>query len=175
MLPTILAISGSLRGNSSNASVINTAAAYADNKARFVIYNGLGSLPPFDDGKEPPASVSEFRKILREVDGIFICQPEYAFGVSGVLKNAIDWTVSSGEFVYKPTALVTAATGGDKAHAAMLLTFTALSASIADECKLLLPFIRSRMDERGNICDAATISAIHAVVDALISAINKIR
>lgn len=166
---TILAISGSLRSNSSNAAVINTAAAYASDKARFIIYDGLGSIPPFDDSKEPSASVLEFRKALREADGIFICQPEYAFGVSGVLKNAIDWTVSSGEFVYKPTALITAATGGDKAHAAMLLTFTALSAHIADGSRLLLSYIRSKMDEKGNVKDEATIAGIYSVVDSLIA------
>ncbi len=169
--PTILAISGSLRANSSNAAVINVAAEYLKDKANFVIYNGLASIPPFDDSKEPPAPVVEFRNMLKEADGIFLCTPEYAFGVPGVLKNAIDWTVSSGEFVYKPTALITAATGGDKAHASLLLTFTALSAHLADDSRLLLSFIRSKMDAHNNITDHATIVAIHAVMDSLITQI----
>ena len=169
---TILAISGSLRSNSSNAAVINVAAAYLKSKANFVVYNGLGAIPPFDDSKEPSAAVTDFRAQLKAADGVFICQPEYTFGVSGVLKNAIDWTVSSGELVYKPTALITAATGGDKAHAAMLLTFTALSAHVTDASALLIPYIRSKMNEQGSVSDAATINAIHAVMDALMADIS---
>jgi NAD(P)H-dependent FMN reductase len=166
---TILAISGSLRANSSNAAVIDVAVEYLKDKVNFIIYNGLAKIPPFDDSKEPPREVIAFREQLKAADGIFICQPEYAFGVSGVLKNAIDWTVSSGEFVYKSTALITAATGGDKAHAAMLLTFTALSAHVTDATKLLISFVRSKMDPSGNVTDQATVNAIHAVLDALVS------
>jgi len=168
---TILAISGSLRANSSNTAVINVAAEYLRDKVNFLIYNGLATIPPFDDSKEPAAPVVEFRNMLKEADGIFLCTPEYAFGVPGVLKNAIDWTVSSGEFVYKPTALITAATGGDKAHASLLLTLTALSAQTTEASTLLISFIRAKMHD-GEVKDPATRNAIDTVMDALIENIN---
>lgn len=164
----ILAISGSLRANSSNYAVINAAAALVPAHVNFNVYRGLAAIPAFDDSKDPPAEVIEFRSLLSAADGILICQPEYAFGVSGVLKNALDWTVSSGEFVNKPVALITAATGGNNAHAALLLTFTALSACIPDEAKLLISFVRSKMDEKGEIKDEPTRQAIQSVVNALI-------
>ncbi len=126
-LPNILAISGSLRPNSSNNKVIDTATAMLAGKANVTLYDGLGKLPHFDDSKEEYAEVARWRQLLRQADGVLICSPEYAFGVPGSLKNALDWTVSSGELVYKPLALITAATGGDKAHAALLNTFRALS------------------------------------------------
>lgn len=169
---TILAISGSLRENSSNNAVINAVAGMVSDDVDFVIYKGLGTLPHFDDSKAPAAEVLDLRKQLHEADGVLICSPEYAFGVPGVLKNALDWTVSSGEFVNKPLALITAATGGDKAHASLLLTFQALSARLSDETKLLIQFVRSKMDDKGNIKDEATLTAIRAAIDGLVTIIN---
>src|SRR5579871_3597845 len=125
---SILAISGSLRSNSSNNAVNNAAAELVYGDVNFIIYQGLGCLPHFNDSQDPAPEVLEFRKMLTEADGVLICSPEYAFGVPGVLKNALDWTVASGEFVNKPVALITAATGGTNAHASLLLTLTALSA-----------------------------------------------
>lgn len=169
---TILAISGSLRENSSNNAVINVVAGMVNEDVDLIIYKGLGTLPHFDDSKAPAAEVLDLRKQLREADGVLICSPEYAFGVPGVLKNALDWTVSSGEFVNKPLALITAATGGDKAHASLLLTFQALSARLSDETKLLIPFVRSKMDDKGNIKDEATLTAIRAAINGLMTIIN---
>ena len=169
----ILAISGSLRPNSSNDAVIKTAATLVAGKAGFIIYDGLGSLPHFNDSQDPAPEVIAFRKLLAQADGLFICSPEYAFGVPGVLKNALDWTVSSGELVNKPVAVITAATSGDKAHASLLLTLTALSAHVLDECTLLIPFIRSKIDTEGNVKDSETIEAINHIMDTFINDIRN--
>ncbi len=171
-LPKILAISGSLRSNSSNNTVINTAVALLAGKANVVIYDGLGRLPHFDDSKEEYTEVTRWRNLIRESDGVLICSPEYAFGVPGSLKNALDWTVSKGELVYKPLALVTAATGGDKAHAALLNTFTALSTNVTEDTSLLIPYIRAKMNPSGEITDAATLAAIERVLGSLIKLIS---
>src|ERR1700722_3564247 len=75
----ILAISGSLRANSSNNAIINSAAQLVYGAVDFIIYEGLGNLPHFNDSKDPAAEVIEFRSLLQEADGILICSPEYAF------------------------------------------------------------------------------------------------
>ncbi len=116
----------------------------------------------------PPATVEAWRRQLSEASAVLICTPEYAFGVPGSLKNALDWTVSSGDFVDKPVALITAATSGDKAHASLLLTFSALSAKLSEETNLLISFIRAKITAEGNIKDAETINALQAVLHALI-------
>jgi chromate reductase len=170
--PTILAISGSLRPNSSNNAVIDAAIELVGGNATFIKYEGLGTLPHFNDSKEPAETVVDLREQIKQADGVFICSPEYAFGVPGSLKNALDWTVSSGELVCKPLALITAATGGDKAHAALLHTFTALSCNIPEDGKLLIPFIRSKMTD-GKVTDADTLVAIGKTMSALIAAIAK--
>ena len=89
----------------------------------YLFYEGLGGIPPFaatPDDNDSPKTVVELRTMIKEADGVLICTPEYAFGVPGVLKNALDWTVSSGDLTNKPVALITASTGGDKAHASLL-------------------------------------------------------
>jgi len=169
--PDIIVLSGSLRTGSSTHAVISEVMAYAPGFANISQYDNIGILPHFNDSKEPPEEIVEFRNRLRAADGILICTPEYAFGVPGSLKNALDWTVSSGEFVNKPVALITAATGGDKAHASLLLTLGALSANVADDARLLISFIRAKMDEQGGIKDVDTLRAIHNVVDALVRTI----
>ncbi len=169
---SILAISGSLRSNSSNNAVIRAAANFVPAHIQFSIYPGLGTLPHFDDSLEPSATVTDLRDQLKAADGVLICSPEYAFGVPGVLKNALDWTVSSGEFVSKPLALITAATGGSNAHASLLLTFTALSANLPESNQLLISFIRAKMKD-GEVTDPATLSNIRSVVDSLIETIRN--
>ncbi len=171
--PSILAISGSLRPNSSNNAIIKAAAELAYDEANFIIYEGLGNLPHFNDDKHPAHEVFEFRNLIRNADGVFICTPEYAFGVPGTLKNALDWTVSSGEFVNKPVALITAATGGDKAHASLLLTLTAISARVPDKATLLISFVRSKLDENNEVKDAATLRSIASVIDALMETVGN--
>ncbi|HXS36186.1 MAG TPA: NAD(P)H-dependent oxidoreductase [Flavipsychrobacter sp.] len=167
----IVAISGSLRANSSTNAVVKVIAGMVPENVDFIIYNGLGDLPHFNDSSEVPAPVEQFRKLLRDADGILICTPEYAFGLPGVLKNALDWTVSSGEFVFKPVAVITAATGGENAHKSLLLTLTALTADIPEGGAVLIPFIRSKFDKEGNLSDPATIQLLDSVLNVLV---NKI-
>src|SRR6266487_3525148 len=100
----ILAISGSLRGASSNSALIEAAARLAVDAVEVSIYCGLAELPPFKpdlDGDNPPEAVTRFRARLQACDAVLISSPEYAHGVSGVLKNALDWVVGSGELIDK--------------------------------------------------------------------------
>lgn len=134
----------------------------------FTIYKGLGTLPHFNDPQTTPPEVEDFRQSLKEADGVFICTPEYAFGVPGSLKNALDWTVGTSDFVSKPVALVTASSVGDKAHAALLQTLTAISANIVEGGTLLISFIRAKLNQEGKITDPAAEAALRGVVNALI-------
>lgn len=163
----ILAIPGSLRKDSSNHKVINKIASMMSPDVEFKIYNDIGRLPHFD-GEENYELVDDLRKQLQEADGILIYTPEYAFGVPGSLKNALDWTVSSGELYDKPLALITASGSGEKAHAALLQTLTALSAKMTDDTKLLIPFIRSKFDTNGELADDV-FNAVRKVLNCLIA------
>lgn len=174
----ILAMSGSLRASSTNTTLVRAIAALAPAGIEVTIYDGLGDLPHFSpdlDGDDPPGSVGRLRGLLRAAAGVLICTPEYAFGVPGSLKNALDWTVSSGEINGKPVAAISASplySGGDKAHASLLLTLTALGAIVPDGGTLSIPGIKKKLDDNGDVSDPATAQALRAVLDALAQAIN---
>ncbi len=168
----IFAISGSLRTGSSNHAILRFLAKMAPADVSLTIYDGLATIPPFDPGndQEPaPDAVSKFRNLIDQADAVIICTPEYAYGVPGQLKNALDWTVSSGSLDNKLMALITASTGGENAHAALLLILGALSANLSKEATLLIPFIRAKMDTEGNIIDTDTREKLQAIFSALLN------
>jgi len=171
----ILAISGSLRSNSSNNTIINIIAGMAPEGVQITTYKSLADLPHFNpelDNDDPPASVNGFRSLLKGADGVLICAPEYAFGVPGSLKNALDWTVSSGEFVDKPTALITASSSGNYAHASLLLTLGAITAKVDEEATLLIQFIRSKVNSDGEVTDTVVLDSMQRVLQALLKNIE---
>jgi len=106
----ILAISGSLRAASHNTAVLVAAMRLAPANVTVELFEGIGELPFFNSDLETsghlPESVSVFRQAIGAADGVLISSPEYARGVSGVMKNALDWLVGSSEFPGKPVALI---------------------------------------------------------------------
>lgn len=168
----IVGISGSLRAGSSASAVLKVVSKLFPEHVDFTIYEELQTIPPFNDSNEVPPSVTEFIQLITEADAVFICTPEYAFGVSGVLKNALDWTVSSIAFYDKPVALITAASSGDKAHAALTLTLTALSTKISEETSLLISFVRTKLNEENQVKDIDTLNAIKRVISGLVQTIH---
>lgn len=81
----ILAISGSLRAQSSNTSALIAAAMLAPAGMEVVLYPGLAELPHFNpdldlDLDSPPDIVRSLRRLIGQSDGLLICSPEYAHG-----------------------------------------------------------------------------------------------
>ena len=171
----ILAISGSTRKQSSNLNLINAIAKLAADKFRLTIYEGLTELPHFNpdlDNEDAPLQVANLRKQLRDADGILICTPEYAMGVPGTLKNAIDWTVSSMEFSQKPVALITASLSGEKAHGTLLATLLLLESRMTQDTQLLVPFIKTKVNEK-EITDAETLANVNKLIDSVTQLANN--
>lgn len=169
----ILALPGSLRSNSSSNLILNAIVAMAPKDINITVFHGIGNLPHFNDASEVSLTVTEFKDQIKKADAVLICTPEYAFGVPGSLKNAIDLTVSSGEFVNKPVGLVTASSQGEKGHAAMLLILTAISSKIIDEATLLIPFVKSVLDVDGKIKDDAISAKLNDVINTLIHVVDR--
>jgi len=129
----IIAICGSLRAQSSNLALLRASAALAHEGVEVELYEGLASLPHFnadddEEGVTPPPAVAKLRALLAEAGGILISSPEYAHGVPGSLKNALDWLVSDGALVDKPVALISASPiGGQFAQAALAETLKTMN------------------------------------------------
>ncbi|TCP29025.1 NAD(P)H-dependent FMN reductase [Scopulibacillus darangshiensis] len=174
----ILAISGSLRKTSSNTNVLYAVSSLKSEIIDFTFYEGLEHLPHFNpelDTDDPPSSVKDYRDQLKESDGVIICTPEYARGVPGVLKNALDWVVSSGEFMGKPVAVISASsriTGGDKAHESIMLTLEMIEANIPKACTLQIPVVGTKINNKAEIIDSTTEAQLKSVLESLVSTIN---
>jgi chromate reductase, NAD(P)H dehydrogenase (quinone) len=171
----ILAISGSLRSSSSNYRLLRAIAEMVTPELDVVIYTGIAGLPHFDPGPdEAPAPVAAFRQLLRESSGVIICTPEYAHGVPGSLKNAIDWTVSSAEFSGKPTVLITASTDGRYGHQALLETLRVIEARDVDRLSLLIPFIRAKIDAATGAIEEKTLAEVRALMAEFMKTLTAI-
>jgi NAD(P)H-dependent FMN reductase len=145
----VLAISGSLRGASSNTALVGAAVLLAPVGVEVSAYQELADIPPFNpdlDTDVPPAAVVRFRAALVACDAILISSPEYAHGVSGVLKNALDWVVSSGELIDKPTALINASARATLAYAALRETLTTMSGRVIDDASMTVALEGSAWD-----------------------------
>src|SRR5512140_2229629 len=103
---TILAISGSLKSSSTNSAVLRAAAVAAARRGGLVVIDhSARDLPHFDPDLEadPPEVVSRFRAACEAAAGVLLSVPDYAFGIPGSFKNALDWTVGSGSLYGKQT------------------------------------------------------------------------
>ena len=129
-------ISGSLRTASVSTALLKTAATRMPGHVKLTIYDGLGNLPHFNpeiDREFQPPAVSDFRSHLNNSAGVIISTPEYAHGIPGVLKNALDWLVAGGELYEKPVALFSTSPRGRFAHASLIETLTVMMARLIPE------------------------------------------
>ncbi|MHB1285157.1 MAG: NADPH-dependent FMN reductase [Leptospirales bacterium] len=173
----ILSISGSLRQASQNAAVLHATARLAPGDCSIAPYTGLGGLPLFNPDLEETEipSVTDFRNRIRAADGILIASPEYAHGITGVLKNALDWVVGSGEFEGKPVGLLNASMRATHAHASLEEVLSVMGARIIQKASLTLPLTSNRIDESGILSDRETSGILSCAIAALCEAVRDLR
>ncbi|MBK8394515.1 MAG: NAD(P)H-dependent oxidoreductase [Leptospiraceae bacterium] len=145
----ILGISGSLRKGSSNMAILHAMARHVPKNVHFSITTYIDQLPHFNPDLEKESvltPVKIWRKELAAANGYYISCPEYAHGVPGVLKNALDWVVSSGEFVGKPIAFLNAS---PIVKASLVQTLTVMSGRIIENASVQIQFLRNKVDKEG--------------------------
>ena len=171
----ILAISGSLRRVSSNVTLLHAAATLAPHDMEIILFGGLGDLPHFNPDLEgvEPASVLDFRASLQASDGVLISSPEYAHGVPGALKNALDWVVGSGELVAKPVALWNASPRSTYAQASLMEILTTMDARLVAEACIAVPVSGSKLDVEGIAAHVEISPILRTALLALAQAIDK--
>ena len=176
----ILAISGSLRAASSNTALLQALARLAPAGVAITLYDGLAALPPFNpdldaEGVALPAPVGELRTLVGNADGLVISSPEYAHGVPGSLKNALDWLVGSLEFPGKPVALLAASPHARFAQASLAETLTVMSARLVHEASATAPLPSNRLGVEEMLADAAIRGALEAALTTFVQAIAQSR
>jgi NAD(P)H-dependent FMN reductase len=169
----ILAISGSLRRASNNSALVRAIARLASGPVQVSTYDELGVLPPFnpDDDREPPyPAVARLRYRVQAADALVISSPEYAHGVPGTLKNALDWLVGSGELVDKPVALINASPRSAHAWVSLAETLTVMSAHVVPAASITVPLQGRALDANTIVEDPEMSETLRSAIVALVAA-----
>ena len=165
----LLAVCGSLRAASTSKALLQAAARLAPPGMTIDLYEGLAELPHFNpdlDVAPSPPAVAQWRREISLSDGLLISSPEYARGVPGSLKNALDWLVSSEVFPEKPVALFHASERGVAMQAALRLILQTMSAKLVEPAMLTVPLLGTETDVAAIAADPAQASKIQEALTA---------
>jgi chromate reductase, NAD(P)H dehydrogenase (quinone) len=171
----IIAISGSLRATSLNTAVLQAAGRLAPTGVTIEIFEGIGNLPFFNsdlDGDRLPREVAGFRAVIGTADGLLISSPEYARGVAGVMKNALDWLVGSFEFPNKPVALINTSPRATHALAALTVTLETMSARLVNDASITLPLLGTANDAESIAANAELAAPLRSALERYVRAIK---
>jgi len=176
----ILGISGSLRRDSHNTSLLRAAAEAAGPDVELELYEGLKEIPPYDedDDRHPrPDGVARLNEAIADADAVLFSTPEYNSSIPGQLKNAIDWVsrpVATSVLRNKPVAVVGASTGAFGAawaQAELRKVLAALGARVLD-VELPVPHAHTRFEE-GELTDKEIRAGLADAVAALADQIRR--
>jgi chromate reductase len=139
----VLAIAGSLRATSINAAFCRALARLAPSALRVTVFTGMGDIPLFNPDLEPdpPRGAVALREAVRAADALLIASPEYAHGISGVMKNALDWLVSDLGTVHKPAALINTSPRAQHAYQALREVCHTMSMVLIDDASITIPLL----------------------------------
>jgi chromate reductase len=174
----VLAISGSLRRASSNSALLEAAARLASDAVQVSMYGELAQLPAFSpdlDGDIAPEAVTRFRAGLRACDAVLISSPEYAHGVPGALKNALDWVVGSGELIDKPVAVVNASGRATHAWTSLTETLVTMTAHVVLDASVTIPLDGKALDANGIVSHPELSAKLKSAIEALVAAAHQVR
>ena len=170
----LLMVSGSLRAGSSNASLLSAAARVAPHDATVSVYTGLAALPAFspdvEEGPAPlPDAVIAWRAAIANADAVLISSPEYAHGIPGALKNALDWIVGGSEIVGKPVGVLSASAASRFAHPQLVEVLATMSADVVSEATVVIDIPRRGVEAGRLAADPAVGPVLRNVVRALLA------
>ena len=169
----LLTVVGSLQRGSANRALAALVASRPPPGVEVEASLSLGELPHYDADLEGavPDAVGRWRGQLAAADAVLFASPEYGHGVSGVLKNALDWIVRSGELGEKPVAATCAAQGkgrGLLGNAALVQTLRAIDAHVVWSSPLEVS--RASITSDGRIDDPAVEAAVDELLATLVRA-----
>ncbi len=172
----VLGIAGSLRKGSYNRALLRAAQELAPEGMRIDIWDGLRSIPPYDqdqDAAGAPESVLELKRAIAEADALLVATPEYNYSVPGVLKNAIDWASrppAKSPLNGKPAAIM-GATGGMsgtiRAQLALRQVFLFTNTPAVLKPQVTVPFCADKFDADLRLTDATTRDLVRQLLVAL--------
>jgi chromate reductase len=175
----LLGLSGSLRRASNSTAVLRGLQDALAPEARLDIFS-LHGLPLYnedEDGEHAPESVRALRSAIETTDGVIMVSPEYNHGMSGVLKNSLDWASRPyGRSVLrgKPVRRYFAAFHGGVRAAENEKTLASIPARPVLRPQIVIGGVHEKVSD-GRLVDEATLRFALAGVDDLLSEIRAAR
>jgi NAD(P)H-dependent FMN reductase len=151
-----LAICGSLREGSSNHNLLR---AFQRQCPRETVWNlfAINDLPYFDPqlqfSSEVPRSVAHFRALAAKADCIVIATPEYAHGIPGILKNALEWLVCEETMKKSVAVLIGTSSGGEYVRQYLAETLRTMDLILPESAILTVRSARQHISAEGEVSD----------------------
>jgi NAD(P)H-dependent FMN reductase len=133
------------------------------------VFEGLSELPLFNPDLETqaPQGVRDLRAAVTQADAILVASPEYAHGVTAVIKNALDWLVSFEPFVGKRVAVLNAAARAWHADAALREILHTMSADIVQQASVTIPVPVTAVTEAAMLQCPSVVASLKCSLEAL--------
>ena len=175
----VLAVSGSLRGDSYNTWLLRAAVEVAGDGVEVDVWGGLKAIPPYDqdDEQDAPAAVERLREAIAGADAVLFATPEYNHSIPGQLKNAVDWMsrpLATSPLRNKPVAVIGASTGAFGAvwaQAELRKVLRAIGARVLG-VEAACANAASCFDRAGRLVDSELRERLHDVLGALAAAVD---
>ena len=170
----LLTVSGSLRSGSSNSTLLAAAARLVPTGVAVNVFAEVAALPAFSPDLEEapspvPEAVARWRRALSDADAVLFSSPEYAHGIPGAFKNALDWVVGSGELVDKPVGVLSASAASQFAHPQIIEVLTTMSAAVVPAATIVIDLPRRGLDADRLAADPEIAAALRVAVAALLA------
>lgn len=171
----ILGFAGSLRAASYNRALLRAASEEAPEGMTIETFD-LIDIPLYNkdvEDQDDPEPVASFKEAISRCDGVLISTPEYQHGISGVLKNALDWASrppGTSVMEGKPVAMMGASpspAGTARAHLQLRQTLTYLQADMVTRPEVLVAHAREKFDEAGRFTDESGRKFMGELLQAL--------
>lgn len=155
----LLAISGSLRKESSNAALLKAVHRLTASSRTRWDEADISQLPFFDPqlqfGPDVPEVVQDLRNLAAGADRILISTPEYAHGIPGILKNALEWLICEETMRKKALVFIAAPSGGEYVKEFLLETLKTMDWVVNDEDTFLARSARTDISAAGDILNSS--------------------
>lgn len=177
--PTLLGMSGSLRSASFNRLLLCEAARlfgeanFIEADLRLPLYDG-----DLEEAQGIPASVQKLADQIALADAVIIATPEYNKGISGAMKNALDWVsrTQPNPWFGKPVAIMSATAGragGERAQVMLRNCMVAFRPRILQGPEMLLAQTSTEFDAHGQLKSHLYVLTLTELMLALRAEIDR--
>lgn len=170
---TLLGLCGSLRAGSYNRKLMREAARlydpaeFSEADLRLPLYDG-----DLEDAEGIPPEVQRLADQIRAADAVVVSGPEYNKGLSGVLKNALDWVsrTKGGPWRDKPVAIMAATggrAGGERTQWTLRLCLTPFRPRLLTGPEVLVGNCSDQFDAEGRLTNDRYVAALTELMEQL--------